>query len=195
MRLLMEAWPAPAPAVADASGRGAAPPDLAALFRAHGAAVSRWVARLGGPGADVEDLVQEVFLVVHRRLGEFRGDARVTTWLYEIAIRVVQARRRRARLSSWWQRRHAVAAEPPPEVATPLDELERRRRAEMVYQLLDRLPEAERTALILFELEGLSGQRIAELTGASLANVWVRVHRARARFTTMFLRWEQGEDR
>ena len=77
----------------DATG----PLDLATLYRQHADAVAIWVRRLGGPELDIEDCVHEVFLVAQRRLGEWRGDAKVTTWLYEIAFRVVQDRRR------WWR--------------------------------------------------------------------------------------------
>src|SRR5262249_44087441 len=53
---------------------------VADLYRAHAQTVARWASRLGGPAIDVEDVVQEVFLVVQRRLREFRGEAEITTW-------------------------------------------------------------------------------------------------------------------
>src|SRR6266404_2479783 len=74
---------------ADAPARG---DDFDSVFRQHAAAVARWVAALGGPLLDVEDTVQEVFMVAHRRLSEFRGDAKVSTWLFQITRRVVQPR-------------------------------------------------------------------------------------------------------
>ena len=61
----------------------------------------------------------------------------------------------------------------------------------MTYRLLDELPEDERTALILFEIEGLSGEQIASLTGHRVGTVWVRLHRARAHFRQSFQRWER----
>src|ERR1700749_3765924 len=78
-----------------------APRDLDALYRAHVDAVARWAGRLAGPGLDLEDIVQEVFVVVHCRLSEFRGDAALTTWLYEITARVVRDRRRHRRRWRW----------------------------------------------------------------------------------------------
>jgi len=77
-----------------------APPEINALYRAHAAEVERWVARLAGPTVDAEDVVQEVFLVVHRRLPEFRGESAITTWLYAITVRVVVDRRRKEK----WRR-------------------------------------------------------------------------------------------
>ena len=71
--------------------------DLETVYREHAPAVSRWAQRLSGPGIDPEDLVHDVFLVVQRRLPEWHGKAKLSTWLYEITIRVVQERRRALR--------------------------------------------------------------------------------------------------
>src|SRR5206468_229623 len=62
---------------------------------------SLWARRLLGPGGDVEDAMQEVFLVAYRRLPEYRGDAKITTWLHEITFRVTQNQRRKLRLARW----------------------------------------------------------------------------------------------
>src|SRR4051794_39751296 len=75
--------------------------DFDCVFREHAANVSRWVAALGGPLMDIEDTVQEVFMVAHRRLPEFRGEAKVSTWLFQITRRVVMAQRRRGRWRRW----------------------------------------------------------------------------------------------
>lgn len=159
-------------------------PDLDTLYREHAAAVARWVAHLGGPGIDVDDLVHEIFLVVQRRLGEFRGEAKVTTWLYGITERVVSARRRRDRARRWMRRvwRGDVEQATATSQLTPVEELERQRAREAVYRVLDHLGEKYRQLLILFELEGLSGEEIAALTGLKTGTVWVRLHRARLLF-------------
>lgn len=169
--------------------------DLDALYREHAPAVARWVAHLGGPRIDVDDLVHEIFLIVHRRLGEFRGDARVTTWLYRITARVVSARRRRDHSRRWiahvWRGdvKEATAAVGR---LTPVEELERQRARHSVYCTLDRLAEKYRSLLILFELEGLSGEEIAALTGIKLSTVWVRLHRARLLFLAELDRGQGG---
>src|SRR3954470_14700731 len=75
--------------------------DVGALYRRHADDVARWAGRLMGHSGDVEDVVHQVFLVAQRRLPEFRGEAKVTTWLHEITIRVVQEARRRQR--AWWR--------------------------------------------------------------------------------------------
>ena len=160
-------------------------PDAGQIYREHAADVSRWVRRLLGPRGDAEDVMHEVFLVVHRRLPEWRGEAKIATWLYAITVRVVQDHRRRLRWSPWQRLRQWLEADAQPPT-TPLQALETRRSLELTYRLMDTLPEIERTALILFELEGLSGDQIATITGEAVGTVWVRLHRARARFRRAF---------
>jgi RNA polymerase sigma-70 factor (ECF subfamily) len=176
--------------------RAPVPVDLDDIYRAHAQTVARWVGHLGGPSADVDDLVHEIFLVVDRRLSEFRGDAKVTTWLYRITERVVRGRRRSDRIRSWLGRTRTADLERAfsPTQLTPIEELERRRSVETVYRILDRLPNKYRDVLILFELEGASGDEIAALTGRKLATVWVHLHRARRQFLEQLER-EDGERR
>jgi RNA polymerase sigma-70 factor (ECF subfamily) len=159
-------------------------PTLDALYRAHAATVARWAAHLGGPRLDVDDAVHEVFLVAGRRLPEFRGDAKVTTWLYRITERVVRSGRRRERVRRWIDhvRRADVERSLSPPRLTPVEELERVQSRDTVYRILDRLAEKYRRVLVLFELEELPGEEIAALTGVKLATVWVHLHRARALF-------------
>jgi RNA polymerase sigma-70 factor (ECF subfamily) len=171
-----------------AAGAGSGAVDLARLYRDHAADVTRWARRLQGPHGDVEDVLQEVFLVAHRRLPEWRGEARISTWLYAITVRVVQEQRRKGHWRRWLGLAPLAPEAPPP---TPLEAVESRRATEVTYQLLDTLPEAERSALILFELEGLSGEQLAALTGEAVGTIWVRLHRARARFRKAYLAWEQ----
>lgn len=168
--------------------------DLGDVYRAYAADVSRWARRLNGPRGDVDDVLHEVFLVAHRRLAEFRGDARISTWLYAITVRVVQEHRRKERWRRWL-RLDRLFPEPPSAPATPLEAFESRRATEVTYHLLEGLPEAERSALILFELEGLSGDEIAAITGESVGTIWTRLHRARARFRAAYLAWERAAGR
>jgi len=174
-------------------------PDIESLYRQHAEDVGRWAGRLAGQGFDIEDLVHQVFLVVQRRLPQFRGEAKVTTWMHEITIRVVQEARRKQRRWIVWprSRTHTPSSSDPgrdDQVAslssdqlTPLELLEKKEAGRLVYEILDQLDEKYRTALILFEIEGLSGQEIAAVTRTSLANVWVRLLRARQQFLKRFL--------
>src|SRR5262245_29078998 len=186
---------APGPQVSLRAIPGASPPGAAvvpvappaarlsfeAVYRAHAKTVSRWASRLLGPGGDCDDVVQEVFIVVRHKLPRFDGRAEITTWLYEIAVRVVQEWRRRRRWWSWVTGRgpspsRGRAKTPPSlhrnEAQDPVPRLEGRERVLLLYRVLDGLGEAYRTTFILFELEGLSGERIAEITGVRLGTVW-----------------------
>jgi RNA polymerase sigma-70 factor (ECF subfamily) len=176
--------------------------DLEKTYKDHADDVAKWAQRLGGPALDVEDIVHEVFLVVQRRLPEWRGDAKVTTWLYEITLRVVSDRRRRwhwLRLGSLISSRRGTAtgADEVEEVETvepdALARLERHEATTTLYRLLDGIGEKYRTVIVLFELEGRSGEEIAALTKTSLANVWIRLHRGRQKLTKRFLAWEKGK--
>src|SRR4051812_20307499 len=82
--------------------RPGAAPTFAAIYAEHAQTVARWAARLGGPAADVEDITQEVFVVVNRRLADFRGDSRLSTWLFGITAKVAANERRRRKLRQWW---------------------------------------------------------------------------------------------
>jgi RNA polymerase sigma-70 factor (ECF subfamily) len=184
-----------------APGPAPAPLDVEAIYGRHADDVARWARRFGGPRIDAEDVVHEVFLVVQRRFHEWRGDANVTTWLYEITFRVVRDRRARG----WWRRWSAGViggdasgargelAELAGDQPNALDLLQRREASAALYEILEGIGEKYRTVIILFELEGRSGEEIAALTGLSLANVWVRLHRARQKVLKRFQAWEARE--
>jgi RNA polymerase sigma-70 factor (ECF subfamily) len=164
------------------------------VYQAHAQTVARWAARLGGPGVDVEDITQEVFVVVDRQLREFRHDSQVATWLFSITAKIVANDRRRRRLRRWWLRLTPNAGDDA--VATtdnPLEQLEKRERRRQFYDALDGLNERQRRALVLFELEGNSVAEIAELTGMRPGNVRVLLHRARAAFLKRMTARELGD--
>jgi RNA polymerase sigma-70 factor, ECF subfamily len=157
--------------------------DFDAVYKQHAPDVARWAARLGGPGADVEDITQEVFLVVDRRLHEFRHDSRLSTWLFSITAKIVANDRRRRKIRRWWLRLTPTAgADTASEAETPLEQVERRERRRQFYDALDGLNERQRRVLVLFELEEMSIAEIAELTGLRAGNVRVVLHRARTAF-------------
>jgi len=160
--------------------------DLDTLYREHAADVSRWVKRLWG-ARDAEDLLHEVFLVVQRRLPEFRAESSARTWLYAITLRVVSSRRRQARL------RRLLLLRATPELqeerspaASPLGSAVREETASMVYAVLEKLSERDRTLLISFELEGLPASELTVALGISETNLWVSLHRARTRFRNAY---------
>ncbi len=183
---------------------GSVRPSFEGVYRAHAKTVARWAARLLGPSCDCDDVVQDVFLVVQRRLPEFRGDAAITTWLHEITLRVALDARRRARWWSWIMGRGQAPSRVPtravfvPRADMPSDPqalLEARERTVLLYRILDELGEVYRTTFILFELEGLSGEQIAEITATPIGTVWVRLSRARNRFLRRMRAWDEVEAR
>jgi RNA polymerase sigma-70 factor (ECF subfamily) len=163
-----------------AATRGASALALADVYRQHAVDVGRWAARLGGPRLDIDDVVQEVFLVVHRQLPTFRNEAKLTTWLFRITDRVVRNHRRWLavrRLVTTLTFRHSE--ELPSGEADASETLERHAAAQAAYRVLDRLPDRYRRVLILAELEELPAEEIARLLDARIETVRVWLHRAR----------------
>ena len=140
-----------------------------------------------GPSADIEDLVHDTFLIAHRRRREFRGEGSAKTWLFGIMTYVVANRRKRERIRRWLLARFAKEAWADSPIV-PIEEMVRRERVARLYRALDRLPEIYRTALILFEIEGLPGIEIAELVGIDVETLWVRLHRGRAKLLALLSR-------
>jgi RNA polymerase sigma-70 factor (ECF subfamily) len=153
------------------------------IYRLHAKRVARWVARLGGARVELEDLVQEVFVIAQERLPSFRGEAQLQTWLYGITANVVRHERRRQRWRRWlggdWERAAEDLAESAPLAS---DQIERRQADQEVTAILEGLSHKYREVLVLFEIEGLPGEEVAQLLGITTANLWVRLHRARRAF-------------
>lgn len=170
-------------------------PSLGDVFRDHATQVGRWAARLGGPGVDVDDIVQEVFLIVSRQLAGFRAEAKLTTWLFSITDRVVRNHRR------WLAVRRIVvhltpghSEHPATDQPDPLAMFERQASAVAAYRVLDRLPDKYRRVLILSELEDLCAPEIAELLSTRLETVRVWLHRARRMLIERVRELERAEE-
>jgi RNA polymerase sigma-70 factor (ECF subfamily) len=148
------------------------------LFRSHAAQVERVLGRLVGPVADLEDLVQTVFLEAMQALSRFRGEASFKTWLLSIAAHVGQHYLRAGKV-----RRH-VPLDLVPEEDLRGDahhdrQLDERRLAHELHQLLDRIAPKKRIALLLYVVEGHSVEEVAALMGASQTATRSRVFFAR----------------
>ena len=164
-------------------------PSFEAVCRTHADQIARWAERLGGPGLDPEETVQEVFLIVARRLGEFRGEAKITTWLFRITTRVLANQRRALKRRRTWARlTHRMADQTACDQPGPAAELERAVATRRFYRALGELPERHRQVLVLFELEELGTDEIARLVDRPAATVRVWLHRARAEFTEAWRR-------
>jgi RNA polymerase sigma-70 factor, ECF subfamily len=163
----------------------AAPSSFAGFYREHAPRVGRWAARLVGSDGDVEDVVQEVFLVVSRKWPELRTDANVTSWLFQITRRIAANQRRRLRWRRLWSKTDDLVTVEA-EAAGPDVELERRMTVALFHRAVDHLPEKQRTVFVLYELEGMATAAIAELTQRKLSTVKVQLARARERFIAAY---------
>ena len=157
------------------------------MYEIHVHEVSGWAERLAGPGLDVEDIVHEVFTIACARAHKFRGDSSLKTWLFSITSNVVQHRRRKERWRRWLSgSANETAGHLASDRPDPLHEAERNQTLADIYQVLNRLPERDRQVLVLCELEELESQEVSQLLGVTQANVRLRLHRARIRFTRAY---------
>jgi RNA polymerase sigma-70 factor (ECF subfamily) len=157
--------------------------DFETIYREHFRFVWRTVRRLGIEGALVDDVVQEVFVVVHRRLGDFEGRSAAKTWLYGIVRRVVADHRRTMRRKPLGTapEGEGLDAASTPETG-PEASAEQAERVRLLHQLLSQLDEAKREVFILAELEGLTLAEIAEALGVNANTVASRLRVARREF-------------
>jgi RNA polymerase sigma-70 factor (ECF subfamily) len=151
------------------------PAALRALFQRERSRVHALLFRVVGSNALIDDLLQDTFLEVFRSLPSFRGESALRTWIDRCAVRVAYAHFARKRRSPALQSVADVEAEDP----SAVDRASMREAVRRLYAELDRLEPRQRIAFTLFEVEGRSQREIAELTGASLAAVKVRIWRAR----------------
>jgi RNA polymerase sigma-70 factor, ECF subfamily len=161
-------------------GAGAEPrpsTDVASVFKAHHAFVWRVLRHLGVAAADQEDVLQEVFVVVHRRLADYREQDKMRAWLYAICTRVVRDQRRRI------ARRHEELREPPDLSHQPsqASEVADRQALSLAQRMLASLPEKQRAVFMLYEIEQLSMPEIALAVECPLPTAYARLRKARER--------------
>ncbi len=163
--------------------RAAAEPgvDVAEAYRAHGRFVAHVIQGLTGPGPHVEELLQETFIVAHRKRQRYDGRAAVRTWLYGIARNLsLRHNRGKRRLFALLDRLRGLPESPSP--ASPEQEALESERRQMFYEALGTLPLELREVFVLYELEEQGGAAIAELLALPLGTVWTRLRAARERF-------------
>jgi RNA polymerase sigma-70 factor (ECF subfamily) len=158
------------------------------LYREHVDLVYRYAHRLCGEAESAKDLVQETFLNAYRGLKDFRGDARVSTWLYTIASRACLRMRRKRKgaperelsLEEFVPTSNGeFRLQIPIDGLTPEQALENKELREALDQAIDKLPKKYRMALVLRDMEGLSAAETGAVMGLSERAVKSRLHRAR----------------
>jgi RNA polymerase sigma-70 factor (ECF subfamily) len=134
--------------------------------------------RMLGNAAEAQDVAQEVFIRAHRGLAEFRGDARLSTWLYTIASRLCLNRlagsERRLTRHGEDALERLADVRPGPDQALEREELE-----EALHRAIAELPEERRIVVVLRDVEGLAYEEIAEVLELPVGTVRSRLHRAR----------------
>lgn len=171
-------------------------PDLervAALYREHHAFVWRVLRRCGVPEADLDDAVQDTFLVLVRRLDDFDGRAAITTWLYAVAVRVASTRRR-SHTREDARRRTAGAGVHATRAIDPEAELSRVEAAHVLDELLEELDDSKRTVFVLAELEGVRVPEISRILGVNVRTIHSRLRLARERFGAALQRRHARDD-
>jgi RNA polymerase sigma-70 factor (ECF subfamily) len=190
--------PHPSPVSVVSSERTAGAPvgtaalDVRAIHEAHADFVWASLQRLGVRDADLEDCLQEVFIVVHRRLDSYDGTSKVTTWLFGIAMRVAAAHRRRAHVRRERATEHDdLPEDPDAEHPMAADEVAARNQArKRLEEILDSMDLERRAVFVMFEVEELSCEDIAAMVGVPVGTVYSRLHKARKEFQTALARLE-----
>jgi RNA polymerase sigma-70 factor, ECF subfamily len=150
--------------------------DFTAIFRDYAPFVWRALRRLGVSEREAEDVLQEVFLVVHSKLTSFQARSSLRSWVYGICVYKALDHRRLARVQ-----REVMDGGLPDRAGDPTQErsVELGRACVQLDAILERLDDAKRAVFVLFEWEGLSMQEIAELMGTPVQTAYSRLYAAR----------------
>jgi RNA polymerase sigma-70 factor (ECF subfamily) len=156
---------------------------FAAVYEEHFPFVWRSVRRLGVSGSVVDDIVQEIFVIVHRRLGSFEARSSVKTWLFGIVRRVVRDHRRTLRRKSPWGAGAAdVEAVAAADAQGPHEQAAQAEAARVLHEVLDELDDEKREVFVLAELEQMTAPEIAAAVSVPLNTVYSRLRIARQEF-------------
>ena len=158
--------------------------DFKAVYDRWSPEVARWIRALGGPMADRDDVLQEVFVVVHRRLADFDGQ-NLPGWLYRITAHQVRDFRRKLWVRHIFSRSVPLTESMPAAGPNPVMSVESRQKSDHLDCLLAKMSVPLRTAFVLFEIEGYTAEEIARMQKTSLNTVRARILRARKKLTAM----------
>lgn len=164
------------------------PDEFDKLYRDHVDLIYRYAHRLCGETEAAKDLVQETFLNAYRGLKNFRGEARISTWLYTIASRACMRMRRKRK----GEPEHELSLDEfvptsegefrlqiPVEGLSPEEALQNKELRQALDQAIDKLPEKYRMVLILRDMEEVSAKEVGTIMGLNERAVKSRLHRAR----------------
>lgn len=160
--------------------------EIEEIYLAYAPRISKYLYGLTGDPFVAEELTQETFYQALLSVARFRGQSKLSTWLYSIARNVYLKHARRLR------REARYPADLPAQPDDPTEEVDRMETREMLVKALGLLPEKQRTILILREVEVMSYAEIAQVLGSSQASIKVGLYRARAKLREAFARLEGG---
>jgi RNA polymerase sigma-70 factor (ECF subfamily) len=162
-------------------------PTFEAVYAETFPIVWRSARRLGVLPSAIDDVVQEVFVAVHRQLEQFEGRCAVKTWVFGILLRVVGNYRRTRRRKGAGRSTSSVVDDPDALVADqalgPLEQAQARQAALIVRELLETLPETHAAVFVMSQLEGMTAPEIAEATATNLNTVYSRLSAAKRDFS------------
>ncbi len=161
-------------------------PDFKTIYDQHSGMVYNICLNYLQSIEDAEDVTQEVFIIIHNSLHQFKGDSKLSTWIYRIAVtrslEFIRAKKRKKRFAFF----QTIFANEKGEIRTeavhfqhPGIELENKERAAVLFAAIDQLPENQKTAFILSKLEELSYAEIAGVMKVSVSSVESLLFRAR----------------
>jgi RNA polymerase sigma-70 factor (ECF subfamily) len=170
---------------------------LAQVYDAQFAFVWRNARRLGVSEADADDVVQDVFMIVQRRMQDFDGRTPLRAWMFGILVRVVSDHRRsyRRKGARCVPLEHEASQNLIAPQATPSELTERAQRVRLLETLMCQLDEDKRTLLILSELEEWTLREIADFAGSNINTIYSRLRAAKREFDKVYARWmaDRGE--
>ena len=169
--------------------------DAGEIHRAHADFVWKTLFRLGVREADMEDTLQEVFLVVHRRLDSYDGIAKLTTWLFGICMKVTSDYRRRAHRRREQLVQDGMDTMPATDDATPEDAAAAQQARATLARILDGMELEKRAVFVMFELDRMACSDIAGVMGIPVGTVYSRLHAARKAFEEAVARHALASDR
>jgi RNA polymerase sigma-70 factor, ECF subfamily len=190
----LSALPQQAPLIAAGSpsgheSAGMLPVELAQVYEENFAFVWRNARRLGVPAASAQDVVQDVFMVVHRRLADFRGGP-IRPWIFGILKRVVRDYRRThmRKAARWIPLAPDAAAGVEQRQLSPSEQLESSERMQLLADSLAQLNDEQRSLIVLSELEQWTLRELAELFGLNINTLYTRLRAAKKRFAKAYVR-------
>jgi RNA polymerase sigma-70 factor (ECF subfamily) len=167
------------------------PAQLRRAFEQHGDFACRILRSLGVQERDLDDALQDVFLVVARRQQDYEEHGRARAWMYSICKRVAIAQRRRYRRARETSEARSVEASIAP---TQLKNIQDREALELGRRLLEQLPPKQREIFLLYEVEDMAMAEIARLVGCPLQTAYSRLHQARTRIVAVVERTAAERD-